>query len=148
MRLAKSSKSGFDGEGRRAMKREKADIGRAIGAVWLLTVHAVCFLCALGGAGCVSKYTGSRTVVGEQMAFPELTDSSDSVSLRVFESIKGARIWTAKDSRVRVEYANTYTNLYFGVVETRDAMRLTVDIEPKAAGSAAEEGGAKKAEEE
>ena len=82
-------------------------------------------------AGCrSSECTGSRTVVGEQFALPELSDSSDSVSLRVYESVKGAKVWTAKDCNVRIAYTNAYTNTYFGVFESRDYMTLTVEIEP------------------
>lgn len=82
-------------------------------------------------AGCTSpEYTGSRTVVGEQTALPELSDSSDSVSLRVYESVKGAKVWTAKDCNVRIAYTNAYTNTYFGILESRDYMTLTVEIEP------------------
>lgn len=81
-------------------------------------------------AGCASEYTGSRTVVGEQMALPELSDSSDSVSLRVYESVKGAKVWTAKDCNVYITYTNAYTNSYFGILESRDHMTLKVKIEP------------------
>ena len=81
-------------------------------------------------AGCSSEYTGSRTVVGEQSALPELSDSSDSVSLRVYESVKGAKVWTAKDCNVTIAYTNAYTNTYFGIVESRDYMTLNVEIEP------------------
>lgn len=81
--------------------------------------------------GCTStEYTGSRTIVGEQTALPELSDSSDSVSLRVYESVKGAKVWTAKDCNVEIAYTNAYTNTYFGIVESRDYMTLTVKIEP------------------
>lgn len=82
-------------------------------------------------AGCTSpEYTGSRTVVGEQFSLPELSDSSDSVSLRVYESVKGAKVWTAKDCNVTIAYTNACTNTYFGVVESRDYMTLNVEIEP------------------
>lgn len=84
----------------------------------------------LAVCGCVNPNTGTSTIIGEQVALPEITDSADSVAVRVYESIKGARVWTAKDSVVAVEYANAYTNSYFGIVETRDAMRLKVKVEP------------------
>lgn len=87
-------------------------------------------LAAVVFAGCVSEYTGSRTIVGEQMALPELSDSSDSVSLRVYESVKGAKVWTAKDCNVKIAYTNAYTNTYFGIIESRDFMTLSVKIEP------------------
>ena len=81
-------------------------------------------------AGCMSEYTGSRTIVGEQMSLPELSDGSDSVSVRIYESVKGAKVWTAKDCNVEIAYANAYTNTYFGIVENRDSMTLSVTIEP------------------
>lgn len=81
-------------------------------------------------SGCVTEYTGSRTVVGEQSALPEISDASDSLAVRVYESVKGAKVWTAKDCRVTINYSNAYTNTYFGVVETQDAMHLDVTIEP------------------
>lgn len=81
-------------------------------------------------SGCVTEYTGSRTVVGEQTALPEISDASDSLAVRVYESVKGAKVWTAKDCRVTINYSNAYTNTYFGIVETQDAMRLDVTIEP------------------
>lgn len=91
----------------------------------------VAALAAVVLAGCAStEYTGSRTIVGEQTALPELSDSSDSVSLRVYESVKGAKVWTAKDCNVCIAYTNSYTNTYFGIVESRDYMTLTVKIEP------------------
>ena len=81
-------------------------------------------------AGCANPNTGSRTVVGEQTALPELSDSADTVSLRVYESVKGAKVWTAKDCNVNIVYTNAYTNTYFGVFESRDYMTLSVKIEP------------------
>ena len=81
-------------------------------------------------SGCVSEYTGSRTVVGEQTSLPELSDGSDSVSLRIYESVKGAKVWTAKDCNVKISYTNAYTNTYFGIVKSRDLMTLSVKIEP------------------
>jgi hypothetical protein len=91
----------------------------------LLATLALTAIC-----GCMSENTGSSTIVGEQLALPEITDSSDSVAVRVYESIKGARVWTAKDSKVSVEYENCYTNTYFGIVDTRDYMKLKVKVEP------------------
>lgn len=80
--------------------------------------------------GCTSESTGSRTIVGEQDALPELSDSSDSVSLRVYESVKGAKVWTAKDCNVTIDYTNAYTNIYFSVLDFRNYMTLHVKIEP------------------
>lgn len=91
----------------------------------LVAILAVAIL-----AGCASENTGSRTIVGEQMALPELSDSADSVSLRIYESVKGAKVWTAKDCNVSINYTNAYTNTYFGILESRDYMTLKVKIEP------------------
>lgn len=81
-------------------------------------------------SGCANPNTGTCTVIGEQLALPEITDASDSISVRVYETIKGARVWTAKDSVVTVEYHNAYTNSYFGMVDTTSDMRLKVKVEP------------------
>lgn len=98
-----------------------------VASAWLaLALVALCSALA----GCVNPNTGTCTIIGEQMALPEITDSGDNVSIRVYESIKGARVWTARNSIVSVEYANSYTNSYFGIVQTRDAMRLQVKVEP------------------
>ena len=87
-------------------------------------------LLASAVSGCVNPNTGTSTIVGEQMALPEITDSSDSIAVRVYESIKGARVWTARNSVVSVVYENAYTNSYFGIVEMRDSMKLRVKVEP------------------
>lgn len=101
---------------------------------------------ALLAAGCVSEYTGSSTIVGEQLVLPEVSDSSDNVSLRVYENIKGARVWTAKDSSVSIAYTNSYTNTYFGIVDTKDTMILNVTITPCESGEE-DEGETKQAKE-
>lgn len=87
-------------------------------------------LVALELVGCISENIGSSTMVGEEFSLPEISDRADSVSVKIFQSIKGAKIWTEKDSKVNVEYDNTYTNTYFGVFEFIDSMRLKVKVEP------------------
>lgn len=81
-------------------------------------------------SGCISEHTGSTTIVGEEIAWPEISNSSESVKVRVFQSIKGAKVWTAKDCKVKIKYHNAYTNSYFGVLALRDYMKLDVEIEP------------------
>lgn len=81
-------------------------------------------------AGCASKNTGSRTIVGSHISLPELSDSSDSVSLRIYDAVEGAKVWTAKDCNVQIAYTNDYTKTYFGVLESRGHMTLGVKIEP------------------
>ena len=100
-------------------------------AVAAVKMAAIVALLALSNCGCTSgEYTGSRTIVGEQDALPELSDSSDSVSLKVYETVKGAKVWTAKDCNVTIDYTNAYTNIYFGVLDFRNYMTLHVKIEP------------------
>ena len=96
-------------------------------------------LCLLGG--CMSENTGSSTIVGEQIALPEITDSSDSIAVRVYESIEGARVWTARDSKVSIYYENVYTNDYMGMFTTRKSMQLYAEIEPLEVGGGEDGGG-------
>lgn len=81
-------------------------------------------------SGCMNPNTGSSTVVGDQISLPEISDSSDSVAVRVYESVKGAKVWTAKDSVVTIDYACATTNSYFGIVDTTSDMKLSVTIDP------------------
>lgn len=81
-------------------------------------------------SGCISEHSGSTTTVGEEIAWPEVSNGSDTVKVRVFQSIKGARVWTAKDSNVSIEYQNSYTNIYFGLISLSDYMKLKVKITP------------------
>lgn len=94
--------------------------------------HLFLAIVGLCVCGCITEYTGSRTVVGEQMALPEVSNLSDSITLRIYESVKGAKVWTAKDSKVTINYSNSYTNSYFGICQTQDTMKLDVVIEPLA----------------
>ena len=81
--------------------------------------------------GCYSN-TGSSTAVGDITALPEISDSADNINVKVYYSMTGARVWTAKDSLVKITYENDYTNTYCGVIETRGNQRLGVEIEPLA----------------
>ena len=92
--------------------------------------HLAIITLAAALCGCVSEYTGSSIVVGEQLALPEVSDASDDLTVRVYETIKGAKIYTRKDNAVTVEYTNAYTNTYFGIVKSEDSMTLKVVVEP------------------
>ena len=94
----------------------------------LLTAIAVVALAA-SVCGCYSN-TGSSTAVGDITALPEISDSADNINVKVYYSMTGARVWTAKDSLVKITYQNDYTNTYCGVIETRGNQRLGVEIEP------------------
>ena len=103
---------------------------RALAGVMSLFLMTATLALAALVCGCMNPNTGTCTVIGEQLALPEITDSSDSIAVRVYESIKGARVWTARNSVVSVVYENAYTNSYFGIVEMRDSMKLRVKVEP------------------
>ena len=94
----------------------------------LLTALGVVALAA-SVCGCYSN-TGSSTAVGDITALPEISDSADNINVKVYYSMTGARVWTAKDSLVKITYQNDYTNTYCGVIETRGNQRLGVEIEP------------------
>jgi len=79
---------------------------------------------------CGCKNTGVSLVVGEQMLLPEISDAGDNLSVRLYEDVKGARVWSAKNSIVRAEYICATTNSYFGVVDTTGEMTLKVEVEP------------------
>lgn len=96
----------------------------------MTTLKYLSLLLAAILSGCISEHSGSTTTVGEEIAWPEIDNGSDTVKVRVFQSIKGARVWTAKDSNVSIEYQNSYTNRYFGLVSLSDYMKLKVKITP------------------
>lgn len=81
-------------------------------------------------SGCISEHSGSITTVGEDTALPEISNASGSVKVRVFQSIKGARVWTAKDSKVTIAYKHSCTNTYFGMFTSDNNTELKVKIEP------------------
>lgn len=102
------------------MKRVLRDIGIILTGLGLL---ALC--------GCASPDVTS-IIVGNEMALPEVLDATGSArSIRIFETIKGARIQTSSANRITLLYQNTWTNSYFGIVTTRENLALTVGIEPE-----------------
>lgn len=106
-------------------------IGEKIAAILLVFWIPIFLAIVSVFCGCTTEYTGSRTVVGEEIAWPEISDESGLVKVRVFQSIKGAKVWTAKDCKVTANYTNAYTNSYFfNTVVLRDVMTLNLEIEP------------------
>lgn len=94
----------------------------------LAAIIVVCTIALL----CGCKSTGSRIVVGEQYILPEVSDAADNFSAKFYEDIKGASVWTCRDSEVRVDYFCAYTNTYLGVFHTQSEMRLGVTVTPLA----------------
>ena len=81
----------------------------------------------LGGCGS----TGTYAIVGKVDAPIELSDSADTINIRALFSMTGAKVWSARDSRVKMTYTNVYTNSsIFGLVEDRGAQNFDVEVEP------------------
>lgn len=95
-----------------------------------------CGLFALAG-GC--RNTGSSIIVGEHFSLPEISDSGDNVSCKLYEDTKGAKIWTRENSEVRIDYTCATTNDYVGIFHTRTSMSLGVTVTPLAAEGTSEE---------
>lgn len=87
-------------------------------------------LITLSLIGCTSLDKGSRIVVGEETILPELVSDKSTLSLRIFESVKGATVMTAEDALLRVSYSNTCKNTYLGIVSVDDTMALSLTLEP------------------
>ncbi len=109
----------------------------SLGCALLLALAAALAL-ALICAGCKNPNTGSSIVVGDVTSLPEISDASDNISIKVLLMMTGAKVWTAKDSLVKVGYSNCYTNWYCGIIERRGAQNLTVEVEPLEVGGEAE----------
>lgn len=90
-------------------------------------------LLTLSSLGCCSDRMGSSVTVGEELSFPEVSNSSRTIKVRAFQSIKGARIWTSETNNyiICAKYNNAYTNSYFfGAVKTHEDMSLDLALIP------------------
>lgn len=106
--------------------------GRVGAGDWLLLAAAafVAAALALAVCGCRSESTGVSAAVGDITTLPEISDASDNVSVKILYKMTGARLWSAKDANVRLEYRNCYTNDYMGVFHTRGLQDFAVVVEP------------------
>lgn len=82
--------------------------------------------CAL--AGCAN--TGTYAVVGDVSAPIDVSDASDTYTIRALFSMQGAKAWSRRNSRTKVTYTNVYTNAYFGIIDTRGVQQFAVEVEP------------------
>ena len=104
--------------------RDMCEDGRA----HILTM-AMLFLVSLLFCGC--RNTGTYAVVGELDAPVDISDGSDTINVRALFSLTGAKVWSAKNSRVEMTYTNCYTNAYlFGMVEKRGKQDFGVKVDP------------------
>ena len=95
------------------------------------TALAVCIaaFAALALVGC--RNTGTYAVVGELDAPVDISDGSDTLNIRALFSLTGAKVWSARDTRVKMTYTNCYTNAYlFGMVEKRGRQDFGVEVNP------------------
>lgn len=82
-------------------------------------------------AGCTQYKSGGTIVtIGEEVMLPEVTEPESGLSLRLYESIHGARIWSRENNRTDVVYTNHYTTSYFGIVSKEDNTVLSVTVLP------------------
>ena len=80
-------------------------------------------------AGC--RNTGTYAVVGELDAPVDISDGSDTLNIRALFSLTGAKVWSARDTRVKMTYTNCYTNAYlYGMVKKRGKQDFGVQVNP------------------
>lgn len=95
--------------------------------VCLALVCAAAHLALL--VGCAN--TGTYAVVGDVSAPIDVSDASDTYTIRAFFSLRGAKAWSARNSRTKVTYTNNYTNAYlFGMIDTQGVQQFEVEVEP------------------
>lgn len=105
-------------------------------SIFMSGVVLVCAtLAVLLTQGCrsiVGEHTGSSIIAGEHLMLPEVSSVSDTYSFRVLRTLKGMWVWTGKDYKIELEYTNSYTNKYLGMIETRDSMSMKATLIPLA----------------
>lgn len=104
--------------------------GLAILFVMLAALCAMCILC-----GCYSADCGSKTVVGNHYSLPKISSDATNFDFEIYESTEGAVVYTRRDSLVRIDFSNVYTNRIFGIWNKFGVMNLSVEIEPLEVGS-------------
>ena len=82
-------------------------------------------------SGCTQyKAGGTIVTIGEEVMLPEIAEPGSGLSLRLYESIHGARIWSRENNRTDVVYTNSYSTSYFGIVSKEDNTVLSVNVTP------------------
>jgi len=92
-----------------------------------------CFCLALvllAICGCTSPDCGSKTIVGNHYALPKVSNDTSNTDIEVYESTEGAVVYTRRDSKVEIEYQNSYTNHVLWIWDKVGVMVLKVIIEP------------------
>ena len=82
-------------------------------------------------SGCTQyKAGGTIVTIGEEVMLPEIAEPGSGLSLRLYESIHGARIWSRENNRTDVVSTNSYSTSYFGIVSKEDNTVLSVTVTP------------------
>ena len=116
--------------------REITNHDLALKFVTLLASLALlaCVICL--GSGCYSTDCGSKTIVGNHYSLPKLSSDATDFDFEIYQSTEGAVVYTRKDSLVKIDYYNVYTNHIFGLWDKVGEMKLAVEIEPLEVGGA------------
>ena len=104
------------------------------GAALLLALLGFFALVAMT-SGCYSTDCGSKTIVGNHYSLPKLSSDATDFDFEIYQSTEGAVVYTRKDSLVKIDYYNVYTNHVFGVWDKVGEMKLAVEIEPLEVGA-------------
>ena len=82
-------------------------------------------------SGCTQyKAGGTIVTIGEEVMLPEIAEPGSGLSLRLYESIHGHRIWSRENNPTDVVYTNSYSTSYFGIVSKEDNTVLSVTVTP------------------
>ena len=103
-----------------------------IDATILVLLGAIAVIGAVSMMSGCTQYKAGGTIVtiGEEVMLPEIAEPGSGLSLRLYESIHGARIWSRENNRTDVVYTNSYSTSYFGIVSKEDNTVLSVTVTP------------------
>lgn len=88
-------------------------------------------VCAAALCGChFYENSGSKMDVGDTTILPRVESADGNFAIDVYTSLRGARVWTAKDSKVRTEYHCDSKSSTFGIFSSTNHMDLIVEVEP------------------
>jgi hypothetical protein len=104
------------------------------GAALMLALLGFFTLVALT-SGCYSTDCGSKTIVGNHYSLPKLSSDATDFDFEIYQSTEGAVVYTRKDSLVKIDFFNAYTNHIFGIWDKVGEMKLAVEIEPLEVGA-------------
>ena len=100
------------------------------GGKWSARSIAIALLVAVAIALAGCRNTGTYAVVGDVVSPVDISDGSDTVKVRALFALTGAKVWCARDSKVKMTYTNVYTNSYIGIVDTQGVQNFKVETEP------------------